>query len=409
MVSRSSLALMEEVLRQGEAGDCLASAPYNRRDAVPSMSRSPARASSARAWRSRSPGLGLSVALRGAPCIGAAPATTCAPMRSTPARSRCCAASRSGTRCPATRRTPVHDMLVHGDAAGAALEFSAWEQRVGELAVITDAAALERELDAALRFAPHVTRVEADVPAALVAHCEGRAAARAGRRSGAGIERRVLRPEGDRRAARRVAAASATSRGSGSARPTCSRCCRSTGPSRALVRAGLVAAGRARRGAARGRAGGFRARARCSPPAARPASCVSPPSAPPGRSPSAAPRAWCGPGWVLVGDAAHVVHPLAGQGLNLGLADVAALVSVIEAREPWRRLGDERLLRRYVRLRAAPTWAMLRITDGLLRLFAEDNGADPRTPQQWPDPRQSDLAAQALAHRAGARLLKASS
>jgi hypothetical protein len=35
-------------------------------------------------------------------------------------------------------------MLVHGDAAGAALEFSAWEQRVGELAVITDAAALER-------------------------------------------------------------------------------------------------------------------------------------------------------------------------------------------------------------------------------------------------------------------------
>jgi 2-polyprenyl-6-methoxyphenol hydroxylase-like FAD-dependent oxidoreductase len=49
---------------------------------------------------------------------------------------------------------------------------------------------------------------------------------------------------------------------------------------------------------------------------------------------------------------------------------VAALSAVIAEREPWRGLGDERLLRRYVRQRAAPTWAMTRITDGLLRLFA---------------------------------------
>ncbi len=72
--------------------------------------------------------------------------------------------------------TPVYDMAVRGDA-GACLEFSAWEQRVGALATITDAASLEAELDAALRFAPHVTHVDTDVAAPLVAHCEGRAAA----------------------------------------------------------------------------------------------------------------------------------------------------------------------------------------------------------------------------------------
>jgi ubiquinone biosynthesis UbiH/UbiF/VisC/COQ6 family hydroxylase len=71
----------------------------------------------------------------------------------------------------------------------------------------------------------------------------------------------------------------------------------------------------------------------------------------------------------LAGDAAHVVHPLAGQGLNLGLQDARALADVLASGEPMRDLGDLRLLRRYERARAEPILAMDAVIGGLFALF----------------------------------------
>ena len=277
---------------------------------------------------------------------------------------------------PADAISPVYDMVVCGDATqdqpGGRLSFSAWQQGLRELAVIVDAGALDAQLATALRFSPHVHNVAASTPAALTALCEGRESA-ARDALGVGFE---PKPYGHRALATRLVADRAHQGvarqwfGAGGEvlallpfeRPSPAQSYGlvwSCADERAQALLGMDEAAfehelQAMTGGAAGtlKLAGLRA---TWPLALARADAVS------------------GPGWALLGDAAHLVHPLAGQGLNLGLGDVAALSRVLAAREPWRPLGDERLLRRYARERLAPTLAMGELTDALQRLFAHSS------------------------------------
>jgi 2-polyprenyl-6-methoxyphenol hydroxylase-like FAD-dependent oxidoreductase len=274
---------------------------------------------------------------------------------------------------PADAVTPVYDMDVAGDAEGGRLQFSAWRQRVEALAWIVDAAELERTLHAAARFAPHLKLDSGEVSASLTVLAEGKESA----------ARAALGVRFDRHAYGQTAIAGrlvSELPHAGVARqwfrapdvlallpldrpqPALSRALVWSLPTEraeAMLALDDAAFELALNEATAGAAGTLRL---AGPRAAWPLSIAQ------------ADRL-CGPGWVLVGDAAHVVHPLAGQGLNLGLGDVAALTRVLVTREAWRPLGDETLLRRYARERAGPTLAMARLTDGLLHLFSQPQPA----------------------------------
>lgn len=84
------------------------------------------------------------------------------------------------------------------------------------------------------------------------------------------------------------------------------------------------------------------------------------------------PHSAIAPRVALIGDAAHVVHPLAGHGMNLGFGDIVDLLQVLTERESQRDCGDERVLARYARRRKEEVLLMQVVTDGLARLFALD-------------------------------------
>lgn len=307
----------------------------------------------------------------------------------------------------AAHATPVKSMQVQGDQGGA-VRFDAAAQGVEALAWIVDVPALEARLREAVRYQPQVEMVDAPVSAALTVVCEGRTSST---RDEFGVNFQVT-PYGQHAIATRLHCEHPHGQ---TARQWFS-------PEGILAFLPL------------GDAGGNSVAVVWSVPQEQvaPLVALSPEEFAQklqlasqdtlGTLELTAPRAawplqialadrWCGPlaengrnprSWVLAGDAAHNVHPLAGQGLNLGLADAQALAAALHGRDYWRRVSDLRLLRRYERERKAALAPMGWATDGLQQLFSR-----PEAPLQalrnwgmkgfeWSGPLKNFVARQAM-------------
>jgi ubiquinone biosynthesis UbiH/UbiF/VisC/COQ6 family hydroxylase len=282
------------------------------------------------------------------------------------------------------RIAPVHAMQVHGDAAGSAIEFDAYRAGARELAWIVEDRALQAALWHGLGeregleiFAPaQCRRLQIATDAVRVQLADG----------GEIAARLVVGADGAQSLVRSEAGIAAAAQDYGQravvANFTCERPHRhvarqwfqrgpvlallplpgdqvsmvwSTGEAEAarLMALDAAALGREVAAAAGGALGALTA---ITAPRAFTLRRLT-------ASASVVPRV------ALVGDAAHVVHPLAGQGANLGLQDARQLAVTLGAREPWRDPGELRLLRRYARARAGDALAMQAAVHGLHRLF----------------------------------------